>query len=266
MIALDDKKVELGRFPDGTLLMKEFAKKDFSGERKARITWKFENNEELVGLIYLTRHLQSHGIKDIHLYMPYIPNARQDRVKSDEDVFTLKYFAEIINSLHFTSVRVLDPHSSVSEALIDRIVIDTPKSNIEKVIEKIQSEDARLIMFYPDEGAMKRYSGMIERPFTFGIKKRDWATGDIQGLEVAGMTELVKGSDILIVDDISSRGGTFFFSARALKDMGAGNIYLYISHCENTILEGEVLKSGLIKKVFTTDSIFTKHHDIIELV
>lgn len=266
MIELNEKKIEIGKFPDGTILMKEYVAKDFSGNQTADITWKFENNEELVALIYLTRHLQSHGIENIHLYMPYIPNARQDRVKSDEDVFTLKYFAEIINSLHFTSVRVLDPHSSVSEALIDRIVIDSPKKNIVKVLEKIETKDRKLLMFYPDEGAMKRYSGMIDRPYTFGMKKRDWETGKIEGLEVCGMTEQVAGSDILIVDDISSRGGTFFFSAKALKEIGAKDIYLYVSHCENTILEGEVLSSGFVKKVFTTDSIYTGCNEKIEVI
>lgn len=266
MIKLNDKKIEIGKFPDGTLLMKEYVSKDFSGNREAILTWTFENNEELVALIYITRHLQSHGVEKIDLYMPYIPNARQDRVKSDEDVFTLKYFAEIINSLDFRSVRVLDPHSSVSEALINNIIIDSPKKNIEKVIENVQKSDKNLLMFYPDEGAMKRYSGMIDKPYTFGIKKRDWATGDILGLDVSGMTDLISGSDIIIVDDISSRGGTFYFSAKELKKLGAGDIYLYISHCENTILEGEVLTCGLIKKVFTTDSIFTEENEMIEIL
>lgn len=266
MIAFNGKKVEMGKFPDGTILMKESVAKDFHSNREAKLTWLYENNEELIGLIYLTRHLQSHGITDIHLHMPYIPNARQDRVKNDEDVFTLKYFAEIINSLNFKSVRVLDPHSSVSEALIDRIVIDTPKANIEKVIEKIEQNNQQLIMFYPDEGAMKRYAGMIDRPYTFGMKKRNWENGEIQGLDVLGRSELIKGSDVLIVDDISSRGGTFYFSAKALQEMGAENIYLYVSHCENTILEGNVLTSGLVKKVFTTNSIFTAQHDLIEVI
>ncbi|MBQ2803923.1 MAG: ribose-phosphate pyrophosphokinase [Lachnospiraceae bacterium] len=266
MIKLNGKVIELGKFPDGTLLVKEEVPTDFGGERVAELTWLFESNEELVGLIYITRHLQEHGVGKIHLKMPYIPNARQDRVKSDEDIFTLKYFAEVINSLHFASVTVLDPHSTVSEALFERIVITRPKENVEKVIAKVEKEDAPLIMFYPDEGAMKRYSSMFDRPYTFGIKKRDWATGQIQGLDVSGMTDKIQGSDILIVDDISSRGGTFLYSAKALKALGARDIYLYISHCENTILEGEVLTSGDIKRVFTTNSIFTKEHERIEVL
>ncbi len=264
MLNLNDKKVDLGHFPDGSLLIKENVPKSFDCERSAIITWKYENDAETVALIYLAKHLKAHGIEKIRLEMPYIPNARQDRVKTDEDVFTLKYFAEVINSLGFSEVTVLDPHSSVSEALIERIVAKTPENYISRVISRIGSEN--LMMFYPDEGAMKRYSAMADKPYAFGIKKRDWETGKICGLDVAGAAEMIKGSRVLIVDDICSKGGTFYHSAKKLKELGAAEIYLYISHCENTIMKGEVLTSGLIEKVFTTDSIFTGNHEKIEVL
>lgn len=262
MIKCNGKQVNLGHFPDGTLLIKEFAPQS----EKAVLTWLYENNEEMVALYFLTKHLQSKGVKDIELQMPYIPNARQDRVKTAEDVFTLKYFAQMINSLGFSKVTVLDPHSYVSEALLDNICIQTPKENVEEVLDTISEGGEDILLFYPDEGAMKRYSAMCDKPYVFGMKKRDWATGQIQGLEVQGQTELIKGSTVLIVDDICSRGGTFYHSAKALKALGAGKIYLYISHCENSILEGELLTSGLIEKVFTTNSIFTKEHEKIEIL
>ncbi|MBQ8044643.1 MAG: ribose-phosphate pyrophosphokinase, partial [Clostridia bacterium] len=122
MIKVNDIEVKQGKFPDGTLLIKQ----DIPKDEKIVITWLYENDSETLALVYLANHLKAHGKENIHLYMPYIPNARQDRVKSSEDVFTLKYFAGIINSLKFKSVTVLDPHSSVSEALIDNIVIGTP--------------------------------------------------------------------------------------------------------------------------------------------
>ncbi len=264
MLKLNDQTIAIGSFPDGTLLIKENVPKDFGSERSARISWCFENNEELVALIYIVKHLKAHGVGTIHLDMPYIPNARQDRVKSDEDVFTLKYFSEVINWLGFASVTVLDPHSTVSEALFDHIVVQTPKDNIARVIATIGEEN--LMMFYPDEGAMKRYSALANKPFAFGIKKREWATGQIKGLDVSGATELIPGSRVLIVDDICSKGGTFYHSAKKLKELGASEIYLYISHCENSILQGEVLTSGLIERVFTTDSILTERHDKITLI
>lgn len=264
MLELNGKKIETEKFPDGTLLIKENVPKEYKSERSAAVTWRFENNEELVALIFIVNHLKAHGVSRIHLDMPYIPNARQDRVKSDEDVFTLKYFSEIINWLGFTSVTVLDPHSSVSEALFENIIIKTPAENIARVIDGIGEQN--LMMFYPDEGAMKRYSTLTDKPFAFGIKKRDWSTGQIKGLDVSGAVDMISGSRILIVDDICSKGGTFYYSAKKLRELGAAEVYLYISHCENSILQGEILTSGLIERVFTTDSILTAEHSKITVL
>ena len=269
MIKLNGVEVTPGNFPDRTLLLKideEIVKKN---REDNVITWNFESNEEMVVLYFLTNHLRStFGAYFITLVMPYIPNARQDRVKNNSDVFTLKYFAEFINNLYFDKVVVLDPHSYVSEALIDNIKVESPKPYIEQVIGSIKSEikDESLIAFYPDEGAMKRYSGMLEMPYAFGIKKRDWESGKIEGLDVSGATDLIKNNNIIIIDDICSKGGTFYFSAQKLKELGANKVFLYITHCENSILEGKVLTSGLVDKVFTTNSIFTAKHENIEVI
>lgn len=263
MIKLNGKVIELKHFPDGTFLIKERPNWD-----KAFLSWRFEHNDELVALIYITQHLRYHGVQYVELHMPYIPNARQDRVKSDEDVFTLKYFAWVINSLGFNKVQVLDPHSSVSEALIDRIEVISPAMFVDDAIRSIHQQyevKDTLLAFYPDEGAMKRYSGMVKMPYAFGIKDRDWSSGQIKGLSVCDCGQSIKGKTVLIIDDISSRGGTFYHSAKKLKDLGADKVFLYVTHCENTILEGEVLTSGLIEKVFTTSSLLTKKHEKIEV-
>lgn len=263
MIKLNGTPVEINKFPDGTLLMKQ----EYSEAQLDVIDWRFQNNEELIALYFLTNHLRDSGAKNIELKMWYIPNARQDRVKKSEDIFTLKYFAKFINSLKFNKVRVLDPHSSVSRALFDNLHEGKPEFLIAEVYDRVSevvgSEDT--IMFYPDEGAMKRYSGMISKPYAFGIKERDWSSGQIKGLSVFG-EDIVKGRNVLIVDDISSRGGTFYHSAKKLKELGAERIFLFVSHCENTILEGEVLTSGLIERVYTTDSLFTAEHEKIEVI
>ena len=184
--------------------------------------------------------------------MPYIPHARMDRVKADEDVFTLKYFAEVINSLHFSIVWVRDAHSNVSLALIDNVCDTGVKAYIRKATE-LSGANA---MFYPDEGAMKRYSSESELPYAFGMKKRDWKTGKIEGLDIINADNIV-GKDVLIVDDICSRGGTFYHSAKALKAAGAKSVSLYVTHCEETITLGELAASdGLVDHVYTTRSIF----------
>lgn len=281
MIKINGEQITIGNFPDCSMLLKcdpnKYAKSGY-----VKFSWYYENDREFVALIYLVNHFRAHGVKVLYLYMPYIPNARQDRVKNPEDVFTLKYFAYFLNSLNFDRVEVFDPHSTVSEALINNLYIYSPAPYINQVLEKIgverfcvedfnspfsgPKERFSLTMFYPDEGAMKRYSGMVNLPYAFGIKKRNWETGAIEGLDVAGAVDQIAGKDILIVDDICSKGGTFYHSAKKLKELGARNIYLYVSHCENTVLEGELLKSDLVKKIYTTDSIFTKNHEKIEVL
>ena len=262
MIRVNDVEINSSNFPDGTLLMKL----PFTIKPVYEIQWYYENDTELFKLICIVRHLrEKYPSAGIDLFMPYLPNARQDRVKNPEDVFTLKYFCEIINSLEFDTVFVTDVHSNVGLALLDRVREIKPWEYINRAISVIPV-DRELMLFYPDEGAMKRYSFKFNFPYAFGIKDRDWKTGEIKGLKLAN-EEIIKGKNILIIDDICSKGGTFYYAAKALKEAGAGNIYLYVTHCENTIHEGELLKeNNLIKEIFTTNSILTRTHEKITIV
>jgi ribose-phosphate pyrophosphokinase len=88
------------------------------------------------------------------------------------------------------------------------------------------------------------------------MKKRDWQTGKILGLDVINAENIV-GKDVLIVDDICSRGGTFYHSAKALKAAGAKSVSLYVTHLEETVTLGEMAASdGLVDHIYTTESIF----------
>lgn len=210
MIRINDKKIDMKHFPDGTMLIKYLADNE-----STKITWLYNNDEECMLMYFLVKHLRAHGVKIIELFMPYIPNARMDRIKNSDEVFTLKYFAEFINDLNLDSVEVLDPHSNVSTALIDNVSIIEPTDIILNLLETVNS-DGNAILFFPDEGAMKRYSHIASKcdiPYVFGMKNRDWRSGEILGLEVLGETDAVPGKNILIIDDICSRGGTFLHSA-----------------------------------------------------
>ena len=180
-----------------------------------------------------------------------------DRVHYESEVFTLKHFATFINSLNFDRVSIFDPHSNVSSALFDRCTVINPYCYCSKAAQACKPD----FIFYPYEGAMKRYNSIIRanKPITFGMKKREWTTGEIKGLDIFGDTDALKDAKVLIIDDICSRGGTFYHSANKLKELGAKEIYLYVSHCEDTIHEGELLKdNGLIERIYTTDSIVNR--------
>jgi len=254
MIKVGNVEIKQGQFPDGTLLMKFDPNGDeFDTRGNILVEWYYENDAELFSLICVKRHLDRvYSYSDVVLEMPYIPHARMDRVKSDEDVFTLKYFCEVINSLNFKVVHVRDAHSNVSLALLNNVE-EMPITNyVLDAIFEAQTD----VLFFPDEGAMKRYSGGFDIPYAFGMKKRDWKTGQIQGLDIIN-AEAVKDKNVLIVDDICSRGGTFYHSAKALKAAGAKSVSLYVTHCEKTIILGEMASTdGLVDHVYTTKSIF----------
>ena len=275
-ILVNGVKIDLDKFPDGTFNLKpdtEAIRKNATTfpcangalegvEFWHRIMWRYEREEELVALIYITKFIREQmGDSYVSLFMPYIPNARQDRCHGTDVVFTLRYFAEIINSLKFYSVTVYDPHSDVSSQLIRNISVCEVNGFIWHVTQRIADPD--LVFYYPDAGAKKRYSSVSDalgHPCCTGCKKRDFDTGKILGLEIEN-SEIVRGKNVLIVDDICSRGGTAYYSALALKEAGANDIYCYFTHCENSIFDGQLLTSDVVKKIFTTDSAFTRKHE-----
>ena len=257
MILVNGRGVDFTNFPDGTSSFR------FGLEAGiCNISWKYDNDAECMRLLYLVKHLRTMGITDLYLNMPYIPNARMDRVKNGDEVFTLKWFADFINSLDFRLVRVLDPHSNVATALINNVRVMDVKHYIDYPIQLMVNHNMNPLLCYLDEGAAKRYSELIPMEYVFCIKHRDWRTGKIERTELT-TPEKVNGRNILIVDDICSRGGTFTHTAKALKEAGAEIILLYVTHCENTILDGTVLTDGLIHHVFTTDSILRINHEKI---
>ena len=265
---------EISSFPDGTPLIKKNLHTRLSMD-VVNIVWTFESMAELPTVIMIAKDAKDRGVTT-QLFMSYIPNARMDRVH-DEDVFTLKWFANEINQCEFSRVCVFDPHSDVAPALIDHCEVWTPVNEIGYVI----GESIPDVIYFPDSGAMKRYEGMVRSnfrsvcfdinrdiPIIHGDKKRDWATGKILGLDVVG--EVKPGEKVLMIDDICSYGGTMFYSAKKLKELGAGDIDMYVSHCENSILDKErghlFDDPNLIHQVYTTDSIFTGHHDKIKVI
>lgn len=277
MISLNGREVKVEHFPDGTQRINLMLNDMFTDVDK--ITWKFEKEEELSTLIYVTKHLKNFPeAYKIYLNLPYLPNARMDRIRSSEEVFTLKGFADVINWLQFDCVTVLDVHSNVASALLNNVQVYNPKSYIDIAISKVKAlennSDRPLILYFPDEGSAKRYSGLFKDiPYCYGEKQRDWETGKILGLNIrTNNLPLIAGMNVLMVDDIIAYGGSLYYSAKELKRIGANNIYAYATHTENSILDPEkgtlikLLEDGTVKRLFTTDSLFTGEHDKIEVM
>lgn len=269
MIKINNIEVNVGHFPDGTQSINfPVDVLNIGFDYPISVSWYYDSDEELFTLACVMdwlRRIRGHR-NIINLSMPYVPNARMDRIKNVNENFSLKVFANFINSLEFDGVQVFNVHSNVSEALINHLYVFQPDWDVEYCI-KLYNPD---VIFFPDEGACKRYSDLRSVKessllVAFGIKKRDWKSGKILGLDVITDTDLT-GKKVLIVDDICSAGGTFKFSAMKLKELGASDVALYVSHCEDNIQNGDLLKTDLISKIYTTDSILHIEDPKIEVI
>ena len=265
MIKVNDKVIEQEKFGDGTLKCDApnifYPYLEDNNNNIYKITWCYDNDAELFALWCLVQNIEQNdpNSKKI-LYMPYIPHARQDRNVSGR-LFTLKYFSQIINAMNFFQVWVVDPHSDVSTALINRGHVDKLNDIHAKHFlwykKDYDSDENTIQIMFPDNGAAKKYKGTVwgDSDPIIGYKHRN-TEGTIDSYELHGLKPTTK--KVIIIDDICSYGGTFVNAAKELRKQGVETIYLAINHCENNILKGKVF--DIIDKVFTTDSICTIEH------
>lgn len=267
MIKLNGYIIEQGRFPDGTLALKEIDRHIISEDNDINwITWLYDGDNEMFTIMSLVDVIKRNSkCRLLYLHMPYLPNARMDRIKTDVENFALKVFTNWLNNIGFDRVIVDNVHSNVSNALVNNISDVMPECDINDIFSKYHFD----VIFFPDEGACKRYKDMniikeLGLPVAFGIKNRYWKTGEIISLDIMGAD--VRGKNVLIIDDICSKGTTFYYAGQKLKEFGASDIRLYITHCEDNIQNGEILKTDVISKIYTTDSICHIENEKIDFI
>ena len=238
MINLNGEKVNIKKFPNGeSLISSENLKIKYDSINMIKL--KFENDEDITHLLFLKGHLDELRVK-CSLEIAYMPYSRMDRTEG-MTVFTLKHLCKLINSLDFEKVSIYEPHSDVCVALLDRVkVIDMSKLLTEQLLQDINLSEEDLYIVYPDAGAAKRYGKQIEyEKVLTASKERDFKTGYIKKLDIIGTTQS-KEFKAIIVDDLCSKGGTFILTASKLREMGATEIYLVVTHCEDTIFSGDI--------------------------
>lgn len=225
---------------------------NFNVAKPVTITSRINSFNDL-GLVCVTVDaLRRIGVKEIKLFIPYFPGARQDRIMVPGEPLSVKVYADIINAMKLENVMIFDPHSEVTPALLDNCEVISNHRFVKKVIEKIGAE-VKLVS--PDGGALKKIYKVSE--FLGGAeviecsKSRDVKTGKLSGFKVY-VDDLV-GQDCLIVDDICDGGGTFIGLAQELKNKNAGKLYLAISH--GIFSKGFEELGKYFDQVFTTDSI-----------
>ncbi len=238
------------------------------GDYFVTITHRINSFNDLGLLMVAVDALKNQKVKEIELILPYFPGARQDRVMIPGEPLTVKVYTDIINSLKFSKVTIIDPHSDVTPALLNNVhVVDNHKFVL-KVLQEIYPQKNSLtpILISPDAGSNKKIGKLAMYLSKYNIldvvkcdKTRDVKTGEITNFEV--YTDDLKGRDVVIVDDICDGGGTFLGLGKKLKEKNAGKMYLVVTH--GIFSSGFKQLNDMFEMVYTTDSIHNRDKSFV---
>lgn len=208
------------------------------------------------------------GIKRELLYLPYLPHARADRVFEYGNGFPLNLFLDAIAYM-FDTIFLTDPHSDYYKSyeeerdeLLERPIFEVKSQHqcfIEVVGNSIKSGD---VLIAPDKGALNKIYKLqqaldycvIATTVVEAGKKRDIETGRVLETTLPEGTDL-RGKTAWIVDDLCDGGGTFIPLALKLKEAGAKQVNLYVTH--GIFAKGLDSFKGLIDNIYAYQTIGT---------
>ncbi len=243
MLYLNGDPVQVTLFPDHTSQVWKIDERHLDQER-ATIAWEFSHEGEIMHLAQLKTLLDGE-VDEIYLHIDYLPYGRQDKFISNETTFALWPFSWIINSLNFTAISILDPHSQFALTALNKSKAIYPHGALGLAVQATDSD----LFCYPDKGALVKYTEVYDFPpgYIYGEKVRDPATGYISNYQLVGNCQ---GKRVLIVDDICDGGKTFELLTRDLLTGGAEEVNLFVTH--GLFSKGlKPLKKAGIKRIFT---------------
>lgn len=248
-------------FPDNSSYIKVL---NIEPSQPVTIQYLFDGDTSVIQLLLTTNALRNLGVKDIILKMPYMPGARCDRVtkKNAGEPLGVKVYADLLNAQKYKSVHITDPHSDVTTALVNNVEVTEIGDYIGMAFAAVKTmikeylgdatpySNDSFVLLSPDAGAMKKVALAAEivslRALT-AFKERDVTTGKL----IAGSCKFhaeaaeIQGKNVIIVDDICSKGGTFIPIAKKLKALGANYVFLSVSHLEGHDNKNSLREAGI---------------------
>jgi len=198
--------------------------------------------------------LKRSSAKNITAVIPYFGYARQDRKVVPRTSISAKLVSNLITKAGADRVVTVDLHAGQIQGFFDIPVDNLFATPIFGRHAKKNIKAKNIICVAPDVGGTERARALgkyLDTNLAI-VDKRRPAPGKSKVMNVIGN---VKDKTCIIVDDIIDSGGTIVNAAKALKDRGARDVYVYITH---GVLSGEAvqkIKKSVIKKLVITDSI-----------
>ena len=208
-----------------------------------------ENLLELLLLIDAARRASAARITCV---LPYFGYARQDRKDQPRVAIGAKLVANLIEAAGADRVLGLDFHQHQLQGFFD-VPVDHLYAAPVFVSHFRKKNLQDLVVVAPDVGSAKMARGFAKRlDATFAIIDKRRPKANVA--EVVNVVGEVAGKDCIIPDDMIDTAGTVSEAARALKQLGANDIYVCATHA---LLSGpavERLSNAPITEVVVTDT------------
>jgi ribose-phosphate pyrophosphokinase len=244
-------KVTLSRFADGEIFVR--IDENVRGHDVFIVQPTNPPAENIMELLLMIDAARRASAARITCVMPYYGYSRQDRKDQPRVAIGAKLVANLITKAGADRVLGIDFHQHALQGFFDVPVDHLYAAPVLTAhYRKKQLKD--LVVVAPDVGSAKMARGFAKRlNGTFAIiDKRRPAANVAEVLNVVGEVE---GRDCLIPDDMIDTAGTVSEAARALKALGANDIYVCATHAMLSGPAVERLTAAPIAEVTVTDTI-----------
>ena len=211
-------------------------------------------NDNLMELLICIDALRRSSAKNITAVIPYFGYARQDRKVVPRTAISAKLVSNLITDAGANRILSVDLHAGQIQGFFDIPVDNLFATPIFARHIKKNIKTNNLICVAPDVGGVER-ARALSRRINVGIAIIDKRRPTPGKSEVMNIVGNVKHKICVIVDDIIDSGGTIVNAANALKDKGAKEIYVYITHAVLSGSAVDKIKESQIKKLIITDTI-----------
>ncbi|MBA3558214.1 MAG: ribose-phosphate pyrophosphokinase [Gemmatimonadaceae bacterium] len=244
-------KVTISRFADGEIFVR--IDENVRGHDVFIVQPTNPPADNIVELLLLIDAARRASAARITCVMPYYGYSRQDRKDQPRVAIGAKLLANLITTAGADRVLGIDFHQHQLQGFFD-IPVDHLYAAPVFVSHYRKKHLKDVVVVAPDVGSAKMARGFAKRlNGTFAIiDKRRPASNVAEVLNVVGE---VDGRDCLIPDDMIDTAGTVTAAARALKDLGAQDIYVCATHPLLSGPAAERLSSAPIREVTVTDTV-----------
>ena len=252
-IGVDLCKVTLSRFADGEIFVR--VDENIRGHDVFIVQPTNPPAENVMELLLLIDAVRRASAARITCVMPYYGYSRQDRKDQPRVAIGAKLLANMIQAAGADRVLGIDFHQHQLQGFFDRPVDHLYAAPV--LTNHFRRKHLKdLVVVAPDVGSAKMARGFAKRlDATFAIIDKRRPKANVS--EVLNVVGEVDGRDCLIADDMIDTAGTVSEAARALKRLGANDVYVCATHA---LLSGPArarLSEAPIREVVVTDTIFT---------